>query len=148
MLQSDYKAPAHRKLSTHRRALVIALSCALSGSLLVGCSGKEERQAKYLHRAEEYLAKKDYDKARIEAKNVLQINANNAEAHYVFAEIAEQESNWPQMYGELNTAIQNDPKLLKAHVKLAQLLVAVNEVDKASEEVQKIHALDPNSADY
>lgn len=133
---------------TQRKALVIALTTILSGSVLIGCSGKEERQAKYLHRAEEYLAKKDFDKARIEAKNVLQINANNAEAHYIFAEIAEQESNWSQMYGELNAAVQNDPKLLKAHVKLAQFLIAVNQIDKASEEAEKIRAIDPNSPDY
>ncbi len=142
MSQNHYSAP------TQRKALTVALSIALVGSLMTGCSGKEERQAKYLHRAEEYLAKKDYEKARIEAKNVLQINTNNAEAHYVFAEIAEQKSDWPQMYGELNAAIQNDPKLLKAHIKLAQMLAAFNELDKAKEEAQKIHELDPNSPDY
>ena len=120
----------------------------MSGSLLVGCSGKEERQAKYLQRAQEYMAEKNYDKARIEAKNVLQIDANNAEAHFIFAEIAEQERNIGQMYGELNAAIQNDPKMLKAHIKLAQLLVMVNEIEKAKESAQKIQEIDPNSADY
>ena len=135
-------------LNTHRRALAIAMTVALSGSLLIGCSGKEERQAKYLHRAQEYLDKKDYDKARIEAKNVLQINANNAEARYIFAEIAEHENDFRRMYGELNAAIDDNPKLLKAHVKLAQLLVVANQLDKAEEEAKKIHDLDPNNADY
>lgn len=148
MFQSHRKVATHRKAPTHRKALVIALGLAMSGSLLVGCSGKEERQAKYIHRAEEYFAKKDYDKARIEAKNALQINANNADAHYIFAEIAEQESNWAQMYGELNAVIQNAPKMVKAHVKLAQLLALVNELDKATAEAQKIHELDPNNPDY
>jgi len=135
-------------IRTHRKTLAMALTLALSGSLLMGCSGKEEREAKYLQRAEEYLAKKDFDKARIEAKNVLQINANNAQAHFVFAQIAEQERNWQQMFGELNAAIQNDPKLLKAHIKLGQLLVAVGQLDKAKETAQKIQELDPNNADY
>lgn len=135
-------------LQINRKALVFILGIALSGSLLVGCSGKEARQAKYLQRAQEYLDKGDYDKARVEAKNVLQINANNGEAHYIFAEIAEHESNWQQMFAELSAAVQNDPKLLKAHVKMAQLLVAANQLDKASEEAKKIQTLDPNSADY
>lgn len=138
----------HQAKPSLRRPLAIALSLALSGSMLIGCSGKEEREAKYLQRAEEYLAKKDYDKARIEAKNVLQINANNAEAHYVVAQIAESEKNWQQMYGELSAAIQYDPKLLKAHIKLAQFLVAVNQLDKAAEEAQKINEISPNNADY
>lgn len=141
---------SHYTLSrlTPRKALVIALSFALSAPLLTACSGKEEREAKYLQRAEEYLAKKDYDKARIEAKNVLQINANNAQAHYLVAQIAESEKNWQQMYGELSLAIQHDPKLLKAHIKLGQFLVAVNELEKASEEAAKIKEIDPNNADY
>lgn len=137
-----------RKIMAYRKTRLIALSFALSSALLVGCSGKEEREAKYLQRAEEFLTKKDYDKARIEAKNVLQINANNAEAHYIVAQIAESEKNWQQMYAELNAAVEYNPKLLKAHIKLAQFLVAVNEIDKANMEVQKIHDIDPNNADY
>ncbi len=136
------------KRAAHRKILPLALVLTLSNTFLAGCSGKEEREAKYLQRAEEYLAKKDYDKARIEAKNVLQINANNAQAHYVVAQIAESEKNWQQMYGELSAAIQNDPKLLKAHVKLAQFLVAANQLEKAGEEAEKIKELDPNNADY
>ncbi len=137
-----------RNIPLQRRALALALSIALSGSLLTGCSGKEEREAKYLERAQEYLAQKDYDKARIEAKNVLQINANNAEAHFVIALIAESEKNWQQMYGELNASIQHDPKLLKAHIKLAQFLVAVNQLDKAKQEAEKIREIAPNNPDY
>ena len=136
------------RLKTSKKILPLALALALSGTLLTGCSGKEEREAKYLERAEEYLAKRDYDKARIEAKNVLQINANNAEAHYIVAQIAESEKNWQQMYGELNAAIQYDPKLLKAHIKLAQFLAAVNQLDKAAESAEKIKEIDPNNANY
>ena len=136
------------KNPTHRKILSVALSFALSGLLLTGCSGKEGREAKYLQRAEEYLAKKENDKARIEAKNVLQINSNNAQAHYIIAQIAESERNWQQMYGELSAAVQSDPKLLKAHIKLAQFLVAANQPERASEEAEKIKQIDPNNADY
>ena len=48
---------------------------------LIACSGGEDRQAKYLERAKNYLELENYDKARIEAKNVLQINPKNADAH-------------------------------------------------------------------
>lgn len=133
---------------TKRKALVLALSMALSGSLLMGCSGKEERQQKYLQRAQEYLAKGNYDKARIEAKNVLQINSTNAEAHYISAAIAEHEKNWPLMYAELSAAIENDPKLIKALVKRGQLFIGANQIDRAREEAEKVRAIDSNSADY
>jgi tetratricopeptide (TPR) repeat protein len=132
----------------NRKALAWALNIVLLSVLLTACSGKEERQAKYLQRAQQYFEKGNYDKARVEAKNVLQINANNAEARYVFAEIAEQEGNWQQVYAELSAALENDPKMLKARVKLAQLFVFVNQIDEAIAQANKIKEQDPNSPDY
>jgi tetratricopeptide (TPR) repeat protein len=134
-------------IKTKRHVLALALSIGLSTVLLTGCSGKQERQEKYLQRAQEYFSAGNYDKARIEARNVLQINANNAEARYVLAEIAEKESNWQQLFSELNAALENDPKLLKARVKLAQMFVLSNQLDKAVEQAAKIKEQDANSPD-
>ena len=67
-------------LSHNRKAIALAIGIAIGATTLVGCSGKEERQAKYLERAQQYFDKGDFDKARIETKNVLQINSNNKEA--------------------------------------------------------------------
>ena len=53
------------------------LSVIFSAALLVACGG-EERQGEYLARAQEYYNQDNLDKAKIEAKNVLQINPNNA----------------------------------------------------------------------
>lgn len=130
----------------NRKLLPIAL--AISGIALTGCSGKEGRQAKYLERSQNYLQEENYEKARIEAKNVLQINANNAEARYIFAEIAEHEMNWQEMYSNLSAAIEGDPKQVKARVKLAQLMVLSDRLDEADEQAQKINEFAPNSADY
>ncbi|HHJ14072.1 MAG TPA: tetratricopeptide repeat protein, partial [Gammaproteobacteria bacterium] len=45
---------------------------------LAGCGGKEERKAAYLERGKAYLAEKNFDKAKIEFKNVLQIDPKDA----------------------------------------------------------------------
>ena len=57
-------------------AMLLAVSIALPG-----CGGKEERQAKYMEKGKAYMAQADYDKARIEFKNVLQIDPNNDDAY-------------------------------------------------------------------
>ena len=55
------------------RLFVTGVTVLLAVSLLTACGGKEERKAKYLERGKAYLAEKNYEKARIEFKNVLQI---------------------------------------------------------------------------
>lgn len=42
--------------------------------VLISCGGAEERKAVYLEKAKSSMATGDYDKARIELKNVLQID--------------------------------------------------------------------------
>ncbi|HSB95463.1 MAG TPA: hypothetical protein VLC91_03390, partial [Spongiibacteraceae bacterium] len=84
----------------NRKAIALAIGIAIGGTVLVGCSGSEERQAKYLQKAQQYLDKEDFDKARIETKNVLQINSTTkeaAEAHLLMAQLAERDRNYQQM---------------------------------------------------
>ena len=56
------------------RLFVTGVALLLAASLLTACGGKEERKAKYLEKGKAYLAEKNYDKAEIEFKNVLQID--------------------------------------------------------------------------
>lgn len=128
------------------RPLWLALT--LSATLgLAACSGSEERQASYLTRAQEFYEEGNLEKARIEVKNVLQINANNAEARFLLASLEERERNWQQMFGNLNAAVEADPKMTKAHIKLAQLMIASNQLDNALAQVDKVQAYDSDNAD-
>lgn len=137
-------------LLRNRKAIALAIGIAVGGTMLAGCSGSEERQAKYLQRAQEYFDKGDADKARIETKNVLQINSNNAaaaEAHFLLAQLAERDRNYQQMFGELNAAMELNPNFTKAEIKLVQLLAGVGQLDKAREHVEKILQREPNNAE-
>jgi tetratricopeptide (TPR) repeat protein len=137
-------------LLRNRKAIALAIGIAIGGTMLVGCSGSEERQAKYLEKAQTYFEKGDLDKARIETKNVLQINSTNAEAaeaRYLLAQLAERDRNYQQMFGELSAALEINPNLTKAEIKLIQLLAGVNQLDKAKEHVEKILQREPNNAE-
>lgn len=137
-------------LLRNRKAIALAIGIAIGGTTLVGCSGSEERQAKYLARAQEYFDKGDLNKARIETKNVLQINSTNneaAEARYLLAQLAERDRNYQQMFGELSAALELNPNFTKAEIKLVQLLAGVGQLDKAREHVEKILQREPNNAE-
>lgn len=136
--------------STQRKLLAVALtigSLTIGSIGLSGCSSSEDRQAKYLERAQQSFDKKDYDKARIDLKNVLQINTSNAQARLLMAKLEERQQNWPQMFANLSAAVEADPKLIEARIKLAELLVGANQADNAEEQIQKVLALEPNNTE-
>lgn len=125
----------------------LAAAVLTSALFLYGCGGAEDRQADYYQRAEKLFEEGDYEKARLEARNVLQINANHADARYLMARLEERERNWRGMFGNLNEALEIDPDHLEARVKLAQLLVAAGDMDKAEKEVAEVLQRDPANAD-
>jgi tetratricopeptide (TPR) repeat protein len=128
-------------IKTTLAAAVIAASLGLSA-----CGGSEERQAKYLERAQTMFDEANYEKAKIEVKNVLQINPNNAEARYLLAELEEKDKNWRAMFGQLNAAIEADPNHSGAHIKLAQLFLATNETEQARTHIDQVLAREPDNA--
>ena len=57
-------------------ALLLAASLGLSG-----CGSKAERTAEHLKKAREFYTEADYDKARVESKNVLQLDPKSADGY-------------------------------------------------------------------
>jgi tetratricopeptide (TPR) repeat protein len=117
----------------------------LSG-VLVACGGGEDRQAKYLDRAQQYFDEGNYDKARIDLKNVLQINANNADARYVMALVEEKEGNWRVAFASLNAVVELDENHLEAITKLGTILLAGKRVEEATEKAERAMELAPDNA--
>ena len=67
--------------------------------MLAGCGGAEERKAKYLERGKAYFEEENYDKARVEFKNVLQIDPKSAAPYFYLGKIAEKEQEWRKAFG-------------------------------------------------
>ena len=61
---------------------------------LVACGGAEERKAAYLEKAQQSLDAGDLDKARIELKNVLQIDPKDAQAWFKLGTIFERKQEF------------------------------------------------------
>jgi len=126
---------------------VLALSVGVSLLALVGCDGAEDREAKYLNKAQVYFDDGNYEKMRVELKNVLQINPKNVDARYLSALAAEKSQDWRKMYGTLLAVVEAKPDHHDAQLKLGKLLLFSKEYDKALEKSEMVLAVEPNNAD-
>lgn len=74
------------------RHRVIAVCLMLA--VLAACGGAKEREAKYMERGRALFEQGDLVKARLEFRNVLQVNPDAVDAQYYLGLIAEQEGEW------------------------------------------------------
>lgn len=117
-------------IGTRKKLLVAALAAAL----LAGCGGAEERKAKYLERGKAYIAEENWDKARVEIKNVLQIDPKAAEAYYLLGQVEEKRQEWARAFGNYAKAVELDPDLVDARSRLAQFYMLQANAYKAQDE--------------
>ena len=114
---------------------------------LAGCGGGEGRQAEYLERATDFYEQDNIEKARIEIKNVLQINPKNAEARYLLGMMEEKDKNYRAAFGNFTAAVDTDPNHIKSLNKLASYHILSKEIEKGLEFSEQVLALDANNAD-
>jgi tetratricopeptide (TPR) repeat protein len=131
----------------------------LVAGTLVACGGKEERKAKYLEKGKAYLAEKNYDKAKIEFKNVLQIDPKDDQGFYYLGQIEEKKQNWAAAFGAYKKAVDLNPDFVDARVSLANFYLlqasAMKRQDKpqemanalglVSEQIKEIQSRDPEN---
>jgi tetratricopeptide (TPR) repeat protein len=133
-----------RKNNGFRPGLLVAVAAA---ALLGACGGDEDRQAEFLAQAQAFIDEGNYEKARIDVKNALQINSNSAQGLYLMALLDERDKNWQAMYGNLKGALQLDPSHFEATVKYGQLNLLVNNQDEAQRLSEAALSMQPASPD-
>ena len=119
----------------------------LSLLLLAGCDGTKDREAKYLTKAQAHFDAENYEKMRVDLKNVLQINPKNIEARYLMALAAEKDQDWRKMFGNLSTVVEAKPDHYDAQLKLGKLFLFSKDFDKATEKVELVLAKQPDNPD-
>ncbi|BCA53547.1 hypothetical protein W02_06870 [Nitrospira sp. KM1] len=124
--------------------LLQALAVVGIAAALMACGGPEERKAKYLTKAQEYIEVSNYPKARVALRNVLKIDPKDADAYYLFAQVEEREKNWRnavQLYQEVVELVPNHAPAL---VTLAKYYLEARLTSHVITTADKVLASHPN----
>ncbi len=119
-----------------RRATYFAF-LALCVLLLAGC-GREGRAQAYLQRGLDLYAQGNLVKARLEFKNVLQIDPRNARAWFMLGQIEERQENRSGAYDAYTRAVELDPVDREARIRKGVLALAGDEPESALAEVEAV----------
>lgn len=130
-----------------KKSLVKGLALVLVLFSVVACSGGADQQSKYLERAEKHFASENYEKAKVDARNVLQINPKNLAARVILADIDFQDGNIRKAFGGYSATVEEQSDNVAARIGLAKIHVAVKGFDKAVEHADIALAAEPNNAD-
>jgi len=126
---------------------VLTLCLGVSLLALTGCDSAQDREEKYLNKAQAYYDEANYEKMQVELKNVLQINPKNMDARYLSALVAEQNQDWRKMFGTLLAVVEARPEHYEAQLKLATLYLFSKDVEKASEKVDLVLTAEAENPD-
>jgi tetratricopeptide (TPR) repeat protein len=125
-----------RNLRFNRLLSVLAVIVLIQ--FLSSCGGAEDRKASYFKRGMELYEQGNYVKAKLEFKNVLQIDPKDAEAHFMFGQIMEKEQNWRQAYALFLRAVELNPNHVGALIQLGRLYAMSGAPEKALEAADKV----------
>ncbi len=112
-----------------------------------GCGKTEDKIKNYMESGKSLYQKGDLDKAKIEFKNVIQLDVKNAEAYYHLALIDEKAQNWQGMFANLTQTTKIDPKNNDAHLKLGRLDLLSQQVDEALSQTEAVLKNNPDNPD-
>lgn len=114
--------------------------------ILVACGGAESRKAKYLQSAEMHYKNDDCDKAKLDYRNVLQIDPKDSDSRIGLARCLGQEQEWRSVYKLLSAVNDEYPDNIEAKHELAKLYLLSGDRDKAYELIEEVLAINPKHA--
>lgn len=126
--------------------LIRSTAIVATAVICAACGNAEARKASYLERGEKYFAEQNYDKARIEARNALQIDPNYVEARYLAGRVAEKKGEIRDAVGNYQAAVDANPKYNQARAALARLFLFAGLPDKSLELIEAGLKEDPQNA--
>jgi tetratricopeptide (TPR) repeat protein len=114
--------------------------------LVSACANREESKKKYYERGMELFTQGNFTKARLEFKNVLQIDPKDANTYFMFGQIEEKEENWPKAYALFLRASELDSAHVGAQVHLGTIYALAGETEKALAAADAALKVEPKNA--
>jgi len=100
-------------------------------SALAACGGAEARKDKYLKMGKQYLQQNNLEKARLEFRNVLQIDPKSSQGYFYMGQLDEKVKNFRKALGNYNKAVELKPDYVDAMVGAARIYLVAGAPDKA-----------------
>lgn len=126
------------------RAFLVPLVLAL---LLAACDTVEERIAEHYERGQALLEEGAPDKAMLEFRNALQLNAEHVPSLFAIAGILEKRGDLQGAFGSYRKVAELDPAHAEARLKLARFYTLGNAPDKAKAELAAALEHAPDNAE-
>ena len=123
------------------RALLAAACCIA----LAGCSTKAQRIESGLRKGAQYVANAEWDKASVEARNVLQMDPKNAGAFLIAAQVEDGKDQFRNAFANYSKVIELKPDSVEARLAMARLYLLSGDADNARRLVAPVLAADPQN---
>jgi tetratricopeptide (TPR) repeat protein len=131
-----------RSPSRYLQAVCVALALVA----VSGCGGAQARKARHAEKGQTYLAAGNFEKARVEFRNVLQIDPKDPEALYQMGAIAERLGNPRQAAQFYQASIDANHDHLGARIRLARLYLFSGAPDRTLELIKPALEKHPDDA--
>ena len=127
------------------RSVLVLVTAILLG--IAGCGGAQSRYASHMSKGDDFFAAANYEKARIEFRNALQILPNDAQARYMYGRSMERLGKVREAAGMYQGAIDSDTNHAGARAALGRVFVFAGAPQKALELVEPALAKNANDAE-
>jgi tetratricopeptide (TPR) repeat protein len=101
-----------------------------------GCGGAESRKAKHLEKGQAFLATGNFEKARIEFRNALQIAPNDSDARYDNGVVDEKLGNMREAAQFYQGALETNSNNVRARASLGRLYLLSGLADEALQKIK------------
>ncbi len=115
--------------------------------LATGCASKEEKKAKHLEKAREYVTKNELKKAVIELKNVVQLDPQDDVAYLELGETYLKLKEMREAFQAYTRAVSVNPDNHKAQLKLGQMLLLGRQTEEAKKKAELVLAKSPENVE-
>ncbi|HUO20769.1 MAG TPA: tetratricopeptide repeat protein [Steroidobacteraceae bacterium] len=137
---------------TGRIVVMRGLALGILAAMLVGltgCGGAVARKSAHMEKGRQYLAAQNYEKARVEFQNALQIDPKSAPAYYEVGVAEEKLGHLPRAAQAYENAVELTPQhdYLQAAIALAKLMALNGAPQRATELLKTAVQQHPDDAE-
>jgi len=124
-----------------------AVFAVLAFAFLAGCESDEERAARHFESGVALFEAGDVDRAVVEFRNVLKLDANHKDARVLFARISMDRENTRDAYRNYLRVVEQHPEVLEGRIALAEIAAFSQSWDEAERHGRAALELAPDDVD-